>query len=135
MSRLTDVVPDIYAAAHQREGWIELTTDLQVGERVRLIGERESGVWTVAEVREGAFRAVSPLPDGRVFVYGREVKDFRTVDYEAISMLHVSATQELARRLQTELSRARAEREALQARVAQLERLLLPQVAKRKPGR
>ena len=36
---------------------------------------------------------------GQVFVFGREVNDFRAVDYEAISMLNVSATQELARKL------------------------------------
>ena len=37
---------------------------------------------------------------GSVFVYGREVDDFRTVDYEAISMLNVSATQELLKRIE-----------------------------------
>ena len=37
---------------------------------------------------------------GEVFVYGREVDDFRTVDYEAISMLNVSATQELFKMIQ-----------------------------------
>jgi len=36
---------------------------------------------------------------GKVFVYGREVDDFRTVDYQAISMLNVSATQELLKRI------------------------------------
>ena len=49
---------------------------------------------------------------GKVFVYGREVKDFRTVDYEAIAMLNVSATQELARKLaakDAELTKLRAE--------------------------
>ena len=30
-----------------------------------------------------------------MFVYGREVDDFHAVDYESISMLNVSATQEL----------------------------------------
>ncbi len=36
------------------------------------------------------------LPDtGKVFVFGREVNDFRTVDYEALAMLNISATQEL----------------------------------------
>jgi hypothetical protein len=34
-------------------------------------------------------------------VYGREVADFRSVDYDAISMLNVSATQELHRKLLT----------------------------------
>ena len=36
----------------------------------------------------------------KLFVYGREVEDFRTVDYEAISMLNVSATQELLKRIE-----------------------------------
>ena len=38
---------------------------------------------------------------GKVFVYGREVDDFRTVDYQAISMLNVSATQALLKRIET----------------------------------
>ena len=37
--------------------------------------------------------------DGDIFVYGKEVDDFRTVDYEALSMLNVSATQALITRL------------------------------------
>jgi hypothetical protein len=33
-----------------------------------------------------------------VFVYGEEVDDFRTVDYEGLTTLNISATQELAKR-------------------------------------
>ena len=44
---------------------------------------------------------------GQVFVYGREVKDFRVVDYEAIAMLNVSATQELNRRLEAQAEQIR----------------------------
>jgi hypothetical protein len=33
-------------------------------------------------------------------VYGTEVPDFHVVDYDAISMLNVSATQELLRRIE-----------------------------------
>lgn len=33
----------------------------------------------------------------RVFVYGEEVDDFRTVDYEGLTTLNISATQELSR--------------------------------------
>ena len=33
-------------------------------------------------------------------MYGREVDDFRTVDYEAVSMLNLSATQELYKKIQ-----------------------------------
>lgn len=96
----TDVVPDIYRNAALKDGWVQLATDLKVGDRVKLIGEKQKGIYAVVEVREGAFRTdFKPVSD-KVFVYGREVKDFRTVDYEAISMLNVSATQELAKRLE-----------------------------------
>ncbi len=37
--------------------------------------------------------------DKKIFIYGTEVNDFLTVDYDAISMLNVSATQELARKV------------------------------------
>jgi hypothetical protein len=36
-----------------------------------------------------------------LFVFGKRVDDFLAVDYDAISMLNVSATQELARRVET----------------------------------
>jgi hypothetical protein len=35
--------------------------------------------------------------EGKVFVYGREVDDFRAVDYEALTTLNISATQELVK--------------------------------------
>ena len=71
---------------------MELATDLKVSDRVRLIAEKEEGIHQVLEVRAGAFRTDFKPGTGKVFVYGREVKDFRTVDYEAIAMLNVSAT-------------------------------------------
>ncbi|MEL6142585.1 MAG: hypothetical protein AAFU67_13310, partial [Bacteroidota bacterium] len=45
--------------------------------------------------------------------YGREVDDFHTVDYEAIAMLNVSATQEQEREIQSQ----KAQIEALQKQV------------------
>ena len=33
--------------------------------------------------------------EGQVFVYGKQVNDFHVLDYDAVSMLNVSATQEL----------------------------------------
>ena len=37
--------------------------------------------------------------EGQVFIYGKEVDDFRGVDYDALSMLNISATQALYQRL------------------------------------
>ena len=130
VTKSTDVVPDIYQKATVQDGWVTLATDLKVGERVRLIGEKEEAIHAVLEVREGAFRtAFQPATDA-VFVYGREVPDFRTVDYEAIAMLNVSATQELARKLAAQsaestqlraaLTKLRAEKHALAQEVAAL---------------
>jgi len=40
------------------------------------------------------------LNENKVFVYGEEVSDFRTVDYEGLTTLNISATQELSKLLQ-----------------------------------
>ncbi|MFT4639429.1 MAG: hypothetical protein ACI8T1_002754 [Verrucomicrobiales bacterium] len=130
----TDVVPDIYQNATIKDGWVNLTTELKKGERVRLIGEKTESIHEVLEVKEGQFRTDFEADSDKVFVFGREVDDFRSVDYEAIAMLNVSATQELHRRLETQeaaLASKTAEISALKERLegfdqkfAKLERLL-----------
>ncbi len=105
VSRITDVVPDIYKKASIRDGWVSLTTTLQKGERVRLIGNKSDGIHEVLDVAEGRFRTDFATDGDAVFVFGREVKDFRLVDYEAIAMLNVSATQELHRLVQAQTAR------------------------------
>ncbi|MEL6275920.1 MAG: tail fiber domain-containing protein, partial [Bacteroidota bacterium] len=91
---IREVVPDIYQRATHRDGWIWLATELAVGDRVKLITENSSDLYSVAEVAPHRFRVadlpLSPSGATTVFVYGREVEDFHTVDYEAISMLNVS---------------------------------------------
>lgn len=73
---------------------------------------------TVADVlSETAFTVewAETAPE-KVFVYGKKVEDFHTVDYDRIFTLNVSATQELAaqvEQLQKELAAARAENAAL----------------------
>jgi hypothetical protein len=137
VSKSTDAVPDIYQRATLKDGWVQLATDLKVGDRVKLIGDKENGVYPVLEVRAGAFRTDFKSAGDQVFVYGREVSDFRTVDYEAIAMLNVSATQEIHREL-TELKAENADLKkkadrvgelaqqnaALESRLAALEQLL-----------
>ncbi|MGV3662813.1 MAG: tail fiber domain-containing protein, partial [Prosthecobacter sp.] len=120
VSQRTDVVPDIFKPAPIKDGWIELKTDLKKGERVRLIDDKDTSVvHEVLEVTSTGFRTAFKPACDKVFVYGREVKDFRTVDYDAISMLNVSATQELARKLDakdTEIAALNKRLAALEAR-------------------
>lgn len=125
VTRRTDVVPDIYRAASIADGWIALETDLKVGERVKLIGKNEEGVHEVLEVAGGGFRtAFAPEGEEKIFVYGREVDDFLTVDYDAIAMLNVSATQELNRKIETqsgEIAEKNAKIADLEDRLAEME--------------
>jgi hypothetical protein len=99
ISKHTDVVPDIYQKATIENGWVKVDADLKQGDRVRLIGEKSDGIHEVLEVAPGRFRTDARI-DGTLFVYGREVKDFHMVDYDAISMLNVSASQELSRKVE-----------------------------------
>ena len=70
---------------------------------MRLIGERNGTVeTTVLAVGDAqSFSVALPKPETKLFVFGPEVNDLRTVDYEALAMLNVSATQELARQVET----------------------------------
>ncbi len=110
-------VPDIYKAAALKDGWVQLATDLKQGERVRLITEKGDDVYAVLEVGVGSFRTSLDEDTDKLFVYGREVNDFRFVDYDAISMLNVSATQELHRQLEAE----RRESAVLRRKLSELE--------------
>ncbi len=98
VSKSTNCIPDIYEVSKIEKGKIKLKTDLKQGERVKLIFKEETIIATVVEVNKSFF-IIDQDKSGDVFVYGREVSDFRTVDYEAIAMLNVSATQELFRML------------------------------------
>ncbi len=128
VSRQTDVVPDIFKKAPVKDGWISLKTDLKKGDRVRLTDDKTMAVHEVLEVKDDKFRTDFKPEGADVFVYGREVNDFRTVDYDAIAMLNVSATQELARKLDAK----DAEVVALQKENAALKAELAAQASKDK---
>ncbi|MEM6264572.1 MAG: tail fiber domain-containing protein [Bacteroidota bacterium] len=143
---LTEVVPDIYQRAEVQDDWVMLATDLQVGERVKVITEYSSEVHAVTAVEADRFQVEGlSFPSTRfdkltasgsgndaadaelveaqtakfAFVYGREVNDFHTVDYEAISMLNVSATQAQQRIIEAQ----QAKIEELEARLTNMYRL------------
>ncbi|MFH1499320.1 MAG: tail fiber domain-containing protein [Verrucomicrobiota bacterium] len=123
----TGVVPDIYRHAEANAGWVQLATDLSVGDRVRVITPEGDSIHPVLEANPAAFRLDLPASATDVFIYGREVPDLKSVDYDALSMLNVSATQELHRKvttLETELAARDARLKALEQRLAALEQLL-----------
>jgi hypothetical protein len=128
VSQLEGPIPDIFATAAITNGWVQLATNLSVGEKVKLITKQGEIQAEVKAVRADGFQVDTDLESGNVFVYGRIVKDFRIVDYDAISMLNVSATQQLNRDLETvaaesndEFSKLRSELDAKSQTIKQLE--------------
>ena len=126
--KLESPIPDIFATAAITNGWVQLATNLSVGEKVKLFTKQGEIQAEVTAVRADGFQVDTDLKSGNVFVYGRIVKDFRAVDYDAISMLNVSATQQLNRDLETvaaesndEFSKLRSELDAKSQTIKQLE--------------
>ena len=102
---LTAVVPDIMQTATTKDNWITLDNlsipiEIKVGEIIEVIFENdEKHELEINAIKENCFSVntpstISELPS-TIFVYGRKVDNFHTVDYDGISMLNVSATQEL----------------------------------------
>ena len=109
----TDVVPDVLQFAPIDNGWIDLPNHgLAAGERVKIFSKiDDKAIYTVESATEDRFQVSTDYED-QVFVYGHEVDDFHVVDYDAISMLNVSATQELYKiieKLQAEVTTLKAQ--------------------------
>lgn len=131
VSKITDCIPDIYRLAKIENGFIELPNHtLKIGEKVKLIFDDKQELVEVKEANERGFQIVNPkskIVNQQVFVYGREVSDFRSVDYEALSMLNVSATQALLKRLNEvekkvfDLENQQRKTKAFEARLSALE--------------
>lgn len=108
VTRSRMAIPDVYEVA-ARVSTSEKTTTVhttkahgfRTSDQVRLYTPQQQDLnptVTVLDAHTFTFTAAE-APANQLFVYGKYVDDFRSVDYDAIAMLNVSATQELARRL------------------------------------
>ena len=79
VTKSTDVVPDTIKWPRSESRPLALATDLRKGDQVRLIDKKTDGVYEVLEVADGKFRTTFAGAGDNVFVYGREVNDFRSV--------------------------------------------------------
>ena len=91
-----DIVPDVYKKSTIEDGVISDEIDnCVVGDKVKLIypdGHKE----TVNVIESnGKNIKVDSDKSGDVLVFGKEVDDYHSVDYDALAMLNISATQEL----------------------------------------
>lgn len=108
INKCKDFVPNVYrmaSAVRFDAGKRTLTVmlagveGLQPGDRVRLVSSSTFEKEVMAVTPTGFTVADWTEQDTKqVFVFGKEVEDFRNVDYDRIFTLNVSAVQELARR-------------------------------------
>jgi hypothetical protein len=104
--------------------------DLERGDLVRFInaqGAEEEVRLDAVDGKELTVKLTKVNAGDKVFVYGKQVNDLRAVDYDALSMLNISATQELAKKVtaleveNAKLTAALAKMDALEKAVAALE--------------
>lgn len=118
VSFITDIIPDIYKMAEMKSGFILLKNNLKVGEKVKLIKASGDEILEVVEANQHGFKINSDKTE-EVFVFGRQVNDFHTVDYEALTTLNISATQELF----NEIQKLRLENEILKSEISVIDEI------------
>lgn len=126
VSTLTDVIPDIYKLAEMENGYIKIENRLKAGDVVKLIFDNGETLETVITADAKGF-SVNNKANKKVFVYGKQVDDFRTVDYEALTTLNISATQELLKLMKTQdntIEQLQAKQAMLEAEIASIKKLI-----------
>lgn len=100
-------IPNVYELASELSSNDNITKistiknhDFKTGDIVKLI-VKDNGVKQVfvKDILDNNTFIIDEKLEGEVFVYGKEVDDLLNVDYDALSMLNISATQELYNRI------------------------------------
>lgn len=124
-----EFIPNIYKASQkigfdQESELLTITVqnhELQKGDFVKLFFDQGEEHLLVEEVvNEHSFKVSYDKAVEKLFVFGKQVDDFHVVDYEAIAMLNVSATQELAKQVKV-LQKKNAELKAKMGKMDALE--------------
>ncbi len=146
VSKTTEFIPNIYKIAQafyspsqagETSGantFISLENHgLIVGNKVKLFFDTKEEVVEVLGINEkGFYTSLSnPLVFGKakngleasVFVFGKLVNDFHTVDYEALSTLNISATQALLKRLNAAEEKVKTQETRLEEQANRLSKL------------
>jgi len=128
-------IPNIYATARKVEfdedsKTLSVTLDkaheLKAGDMVRLISDDGEQELKVTEVEDSKTFVVGSMKSDmkRVFVYGKQVDDFLSVDYNRIFTTGISAMQQLKKEKDAEVKLLKEENADLKAQVtAQTQRL------------
>ncbi|UKB86155.1 tail fiber domain-containing protein [Chryseobacterium sp. MEBOG06] len=98
-------IPNIYQLAKQNGAvfMFEKAVDIAKADKFLKIYDETGEI--ILEIKSSTPNSITvDLADkklkGKLFVYGTEVSDIRTVDYDALSMLNISATQALVKKIE-----------------------------------
>jgi len=131
VSKTTNFIPNVYLPSksitkneNKLEIELEKDFDLKTGDTVRLItdlGKTEE--LEVLEIKDKTFTVElgENSFEKEIFVYGKKIDDFLSVDYDALSMLNISATQELCKKIENQEN----EIEILKTQIEELKQLVL----------
>ena len=134
VSKHTDFIPNVYQLTSKVEktanGYLFSFTNehniSSTAKKLRVIlpeGMQEMEIFSVPSDKQVIISATD-IKDEKVFVYGEEVDDFRTVDYEGLTTLNISATQELSKLIKKQqemIDKQKQEIELLNKRLSILE--------------
>jgi hypothetical protein len=118
VSTTVNFIPNIYKTAAVQDGWVNLQADVAKGDKVRVITASGQQEVMVEAVESNRFKINLPNAE-RIFFFGKEVNDFHTVDYEALTTLNISATQALL----NEIELLKKQNKALEVKVSQVNEL------------
>jgi hypothetical protein len=129
-----DFIPNVYQSSvstsydestQHLEIVLNAKHDLAQNDEVRIMSEAgQEDHQVVAVADEYSFTVSCEAPQDQVFVFGKKVDDFKQVDYTAISMLGMSAIQQLSKennRLRTETEQLKQLLQACSERLDALE--------------
>jgi Chaperone of endosialidase len=102
-----DVIPNVFEIAKNVKSTGNTSTietkaahEFTTGDMVKLILESGKEIVLKVTVINAHSFAIEQVVSGKVFVYGKKVNDLHTVDYDALTTLNISATQELLKRIE-----------------------------------
>lgn len=110
VNKRTDIIPDIYAPAAEtrfnaaaKELTIRLNKNhgLKAGDTVELVFDQSRQTFAVLKATAYTFVVSMEEDPGNVFVFGKEVNDFRFLDYDALFMLSISSIQAMNKEMNT----------------------------------
>lgn len=139
VTNASEFVPDVYElsdktiyseATSQLSICLKKAHHLEEGDEVRLIGKNgPKEVKVVKMVSDTEFIVANwdkedLYENGQLFVYGKKVNDFKTVNYQELSVIGISATQELHKRLEAQEKEIKELKDLVASQASQIEELL-----------